>query len=75
MKRLFVFVIALVPSVLASQTTVEQLWRTLDSLNLVAVNNWKMSPDLGRGAALTGDPRQPGFDDSQWTDLTLNESF
>jgi len=75
MKRLLVFVIALVPSVLASQTSVEQLWRTLDSLNLVAVNNWKMSPDLGRGAALTGDPRQAGFDDSQWTDLTLNENF
>ena len=75
MNRAVILTLLLLPSVLFAQTNVERLWRTLDSLNLIAVNNWKMSPDLARGAVIAGDPTQPGFDDSKWADVTLNQTF
>jgi alpha-mannosidase len=74
MKQLLGVLVVVLPTVLCAQTNVERLWRTLDSLNLASVNDWKMSPDLGKGGMITGDPRQAGFDDSGWTDLKLNEN-
>jgi hypothetical protein len=49
MKQLLGVLVVVLPTVLCAQTNVERLWRTLDSLNLASVNDWKMSPDLGKG--------------------------
>ncbi|MDI6765473.1 MAG: glycoside hydrolase family 38 C-terminal domain-containing protein [Bacteroidota bacterium] len=54
-----------------SQTNVDKLVSTLDSLGTVSFNNWKVSPDLKQ--AITGDPTKPGYDDSKWGNIKLNQ--
>lgn len=61
------------PSLLA-QSNVDKLVQALDSLSLASFNNWKVSPDL-KTLKLSGDPTQPGFDDSRWDNLKLNQSI
>jgi len=69
------FLLALLSATPAvAQTQVDILVRTLDSLSLAAVNHWKISPDL-KSYTPSGDPAQPGFDDSQWQNCTLDEQF
>jgi alpha-mannosidase len=64
----------LLPFSLFSQSNVDRLVRALDSLTLSSYNDWKVSPDLGKYAP-QGDPTQPGFDDSKWATLGLNQSL
>jgi alpha-mannosidase len=63
----------LIPAALLAQTNVDKLVRALDSLSLASFNDWKMSPDL-KGFKPNGDPTQPGFDDSGWSTLKLNQN-
>ena len=54
------------------QTNVDRVVRALDSLSTVSFNGWKVSPDL-KNYRPAGDPTKPGFDDSQWDTLRLNQ--
>jgi alpha-mannosidase len=73
MKWTLAFLAGLLPALMCAETGVDGLRHRLDSLNLVAIDYWKRSPDLGAGTRIAGDPRQAGFDDSEWTDLRLND--
>ncbi|HTP13599.1 MAG TPA: hypothetical protein VMM37_08205, partial [Bacteroidota bacterium] len=57
-----------------SQSNVDKLVRALDSLSLASYDDWKVSPDLGKYSP-EGDPTKPGFDDSSWKTLHLNQSI
>jgi len=57
-----------------AQTEVDRLARSLDSLALAAIDHWKVSPDL-KSYAPNGDPTRPGFDDSKWANLTLDQQI
>jgi len=56
-----------------SQTPVVELVQTLDSLSLLSIDHWKVSPDLRTG--IVGDPTREDFDDSRWEELNLDESI
>ncbi|HTP80640.1 MAG TPA: glycoside hydrolase family 38 C-terminal domain-containing protein [Bacteroidota bacterium] len=71
--KLFFF-LSTISSVVFSQSNVDRLVIALDSLSLASFNNWKASPDLGKYTP-PGDPTQPGFDDSQWRNLRLDEGI
>ncbi len=73
MLRLLMLLCLLAP-IARAQTEVDRLVRALDSLSMASVDHWKVSPDL-KSWAPSGDPTQPGFDDSRWADLTLDQSF
>ncbi len=60
---------------LNAQTNVDRLVQTLDSLCVYKINDWKVSPDIKMLKDLKGNPSQPDFDDSQWQNLTLNQSI
>lgn len=66
--------LVLVPLMAFSQTNVDRLVKTLDSLTLASYDDWKASPDL-KVYQPQGDPTQPGFDDAGWRTLKLNESI
>ena len=68
-----VCLLVLLPLTAVSQTNVDRLVKALDSLSLASFNDWKMSPDL-KGFKPNGDPTQPGFDDSGWSTLKLNQN-
>ena len=74
MKTFFLILLVLIPSLILAQTNVDKLTRVLDSLTLASIDHWKMSPDLKKMSGVTGDPTQPGFDDSKWETLELNHS-
>ena len=59
---------------LFAQSNVDRFVRALDSLTLSSYNDWKVSPDLGKYIP-NGDPTKPGFDDSQWNNLLLEQSI
>jgi len=74
MKATFLFALLLLASPPAfSQSAVDRAVRALDSLGTVSYDHWRISPDLKGGRDLGGDPTKPGFDDSGWDDLTLNQ--
>ena len=76
MKKIsIVFLLFVLPSFLLAQTNVDKLVQTLDSLGLSSFDHWKVSPDLKLLQGMTGDPTQPGFDDSKWENLSLNQSI
>jgi len=58
-----------------AQTPVDRLVRHLDSLSLHSFDNWKVSPDLRSTKSFRGDPTKPGFDDSSWETLNLDQSI
>jgi len=60
---------------LVGQTNVDRLVRVLDSLGMVSVDNWKVSPDIKLLRGDQGDPTKPMYDDSKWDNLTLNQSI
>ncbi|MBI1803778.1 MAG: alpha-mannosidase [Ignavibacteriae bacterium] len=62
-------------SISVSQTNVDRLRHMLDSIGMAAFDNWKASPDLKLMRGDQGDPTKPGYDDSQWDNLTLNQSI
>ncbi len=62
----------LMPLLLSAQTNVDKVVKALDSLSLASFDDWKVSPDL-KAFHPTGDPTQPGFDDSGWQTLKLNQ--
>ncbi len=64
----------LFPLLALSQTNVDRLVKTLDSLTLSSFNDWKVSPDL-KTFRPAGDPTKPGYDDSGWETLKLNQSI
>ena len=67
--RLYAVVLlgVLFPSALSGQSNVDRLVEQLDFLSSGSINNWKYSTDLSI------DPTKPGFDDSQWKNLKLDE--
>lgn len=68
MNRLFAFLcLAIVSPTLAAQTNVDKVVDQLDFLSSGSVNNWRYSTDFSK------DPTAPGFDDSQWKNLKLDE--
>src|SRR5207237_1157209 len=64
-----------VQGALQAQSNVEKLVNALDSISLVSFNNWKTSPDLKSLRNVGEQPAQPGFDDSKWDNLKINESI
>jgi alpha-mannosidase len=56
-----------------TQTNVDRIVRTLDTLSRVSFDDWKVSPDLKNVKAIVGDPTQSGFDDSKWETLKLDQ--
>jgi alpha-mannosidase len=72
-RSLLTLFLLLLPEFLAAQTDVDKLIRTLDSLTITSLNEWKMSPDL-KSYRPSGDPTQPSFDDRSWDILRLGES-
>ncbi len=60
---------------LKAQSNVDRLVQSLDSLCTYKLNDWKVSPDIRLLKDLKGDPSQQSFDDSQWQNLTLNQSI
>lgn len=66
--------LVLVPLAALSQTNVDRLVKTLDSLTLASFDDWKASPDL-KGYQPQSDPTLPGFNDAGWQMLKLNESI
>lgn len=68
------FLVTLIPLAAFSQTNVDRLVKALDSLTLSSFNDWKVSPDL-KSFRPSGDPTQPGYDDSGWATLKLNQSI
>ena len=59
---------------LYAQTTVDTLVSALDSLAVLSLDEWRMSPDLKALKMMKGDPTAPDFDDSQWEILRLRQS-
>ncbi|MBI3788340.1 MAG: alpha-mannosidase, partial [Ignavibacteriales bacterium] len=57
---------------LFSQSNVDKLVKSLEEITLSSVNDWKVSPDL-KNYSPQGDPTKPGFDDSKWDNLKLNQ--
>ena len=57
-----------------SQTNIEKCVQALDSLGMASIDNWKMSPDIKQMGETKGDPTKPGYDDSKWTTVSLNQS-
>lgn len=74
-RLLAVFLLLLLPAFGFTQTNVDKLARALDSLGSFSYTGWKMSPDLKSLRGLGEAPTQPGFDDSKWETLNLNESI
>lgn len=73
MKKIGLVVAGIILSIQASaQTTVDRVLHALDSLTIVSVGEWKMSPDLKHGP-IKGDPTRSDFDDSRWETLKLNQ--
>ncbi len=75
--RIFCLVLVslfLLPLSLFPQSNVDKLVKALDSLTLASYNDWKVSPDL-RYYTPAGDPTKPGFDDSKWNSLALDQSI
>jgi len=73
-SRLMVMIVAIATTA-ASQTNVDNLVRSLDSLAHMKYEVWKVSPDLHSAAGVQGDPTKPGFDDSGWSVLKLGQSI
>jgi len=69
----FVALLLLIPAPALAQSAVDRMTRELDSLSLVALDGWRVSPDLKSYRPEGGDPATPGFDDSAWGVLRLNE--
>jgi alpha-mannosidase len=57
----------LFPTLLLAQSNVDKLVEQLDFLSSGSINNWKYSTNL------SVDPTKPGFDDSRWENLKLDE--
>ncbi|MBI3586120.1 MAG: alpha-mannosidase [Ignavibacteriales bacterium] len=55
------------------QSNVDKLVKALEEMTLSSVNDWKVSPDL-KSYSPQGDPTKPGFDDSKWEHLKLNQN-
>ena len=72
-KFILFFFLSVCPSLLLAQSNVQKFTHALDSLTIVSIDDWKMSPDLRHGP-VKGDPTRAGFDDSKWETLKLNES-
>jgi len=66
-----IFSFLILHSVLFSQTGVDRVVHSLDSLGIVSFNDWKVSPDIKQ--RIIGDPTKPGFDDSRWDNLKLDQ--
>src|SRR6267143_1219176 len=58
---------------LSAPTNVDKVVKALDSMGTVSYDEWKVSPDLKNARAITGDPAKPGFDDSKWENLKINQ--
>ncbi len=76
MKKLYLLVtIFTVFFRLSSQTRVDNLVQTLDSLGSFQLTTWKASPDIKQLGIASDEPAQPKFNDSQWQTLSLNQSI
>lgn len=73
------FLLAAVPLLATSsaraQTAVDRLVRALDSLSSFSVTGWKAGPDLKAALPAGKNPALPGFDDSKWDDLALDQKI
>jgi alpha-mannosidase len=65
--RWTLILLLLFPLTLLAQSNVDKIVEDLDFLSSGSINNWKYSTDL------SVDPTKPGFDDSRWTNLKLDE--
>ena len=63
MKKIILLVLAF-PLLSFGQTNVDRVIHALDSLTIVTINDWKMSPNLKFGP-VQGDPTKGEFDDSK----------
>jgi len=72
MKKIILFFLFLVCGIQnLAQTKVDKLTDAIDSLTAYSFNNWRISPDLSK--KIDGNPASPGFDDSGWGILKVDE--
>jgi len=72
-KSQLIFLLFLMPLALAAQTSVDKLIGSIDSLSTTSFDNWKVSQDLKNSRVVSGDPTKPGYDDSKWDNLKLDQ--
>jgi alpha-mannosidase len=75
MRRIIFFYLLIFTFYMFPQSNVDKITSELEILVRTSFNNWKISPDLKELKAFPQPPFTYGFDDSQWDDLTLNQSF
>jgi alpha-mannosidase len=69
MVKNILFLVLILPCLLLAQTNVDKLVEQLEFFGKGSIDSWKYS------TSFVGDPTKPGFDDSQWKPLKLNESI
>jgi alpha-mannosidase len=62
-----VMLVAFVPALLFSQSSVDKLVAQLESASKGTIDNWKYSTNF------SGDPTGPGFDDSGWAPIAIDQ--
>src|SRR5271169_5809685 len=68
MKMLTVLtLVVLLPFALFGQSDVDKLVAQLESVSKGTLDNWRYSTDF------SGDPTKPGFDDSKWAALAIDQ--
>jgi alpha-mannosidase len=73
MKILRIFIaVALLPVFGFPQTKVDRLVQAVDSISVVRIDHWKVSPNLSSYVP-AGDPTKSGFNDSAWVNLKINQ--
>jgi alpha-mannosidase len=75
MKGIVFFLLIVINSAAFTQTNVDKVTSSLENIVKTTYNSWKISPDLKEFKPSGILPYDPMFDDSQWKDLTLNQSF
>jgi len=75
MKRIVWTIVCVVPIFLFGQTKVDVLVSRLDALSQLPMDDWKYTTRITGGQAEVSEYSQPGFDDSNWEDLSLGQSI
>jgi alpha-mannosidase len=60
---------------LLPQSNVDKLVQNLNSLTTLSYDNWKYSPFVSKDDTNAASLSQPGFDDSSWQTMKLNERY
>jgi alpha-mannosidase len=75
MNKFTLLILMCFSSIIIPQTNVDKVTANLETLVKTTYNNWKISPDLKSFKTPDVQPYDINYDDSEWADLTLNQSF